>query len=187
MAMPLVWLGWLVFQEVSQPGSALGADPGEAVVLYLGDWAIRGLLLTLCVSPLRRLFGWPALARVRRMIGLWAFAYVCLHLLAYVVLLAGISLTEVVGDLVRRPYITVGALAFALLVPLAWTSTRGWQRRLGRRWQRLHRLVYAAMALGLLHLFWLTKDGFLDVSLYALVFALLVAERVVKRPQALPA
>lgn len=178
LSLPLAWLAVQVLGEIQQPGSALGADPGEAVVLQLGEWTLRFLLLTLCVSTLRRLVGWPGVLRLRRMVGLFAFSYLCLHLLAYVGLLAGFSLQAVVDDLTQRPYIMVGMLAVALLLPLAVTSTRAWQRRLGRSWQRLHRLIYPAAVFAIVHLAWLTKDGYAEVALYAGVLALLFGERL---------
>lgn len=174
---PLLWLGYAVWQEIQQPGSALGADPGKAVVLYLGTWGIRMLLLALAVSPLRRLLGWPAMAKVRRLVGLFAFTYLSLHFLAYLGLLAGFDWRSIQEDLVKRSYITVGFLALLALVPLAVTSTRNWQRRLGRRWRSLHRLVFVAAALGLVHLWWLTKDGYGEVLAYGVVFLLLMGER----------
>lgn len=176
---PLMWLGYAVVREIGQPGAALGADPGEAVVLFLGEWGIRMLLLALAVSPLRRRLGWPALARVRRLVGLFAFAYLSLHLLAYLALLAGFDWSAIAEDLTERSYIIVGALGLLCLLPLALTSTRGWQRRLGRRWKSLHRLVFAAAGLGLLHLLWLTRDGYGELLLYALVFLALMLERAV--------
>lgn len=175
---PLAWLAWAVAVELRQPGAALGADPGEAVVLHLGEWGIRMLLLALAVTPLRRWLGWPALARVRRLVGLFAFTYLALHFLAYLGFLAGFDGPAIVEDLTERPYITVGFLALLALVPLAATSTRGWQRRLGRRWQVLHRLVYPAAGLGLLHLWWLTKDGYGEVLAYSVLFLVLMAERL---------
>lgn len=174
---PLGWLAYAISVEVSNPGAALGADPGEAVVLFLGEWGIRFLLLALAVSPLRRRLGWPALARVRRLVGLFAFAYLSLHFVAYLGLLAGFDGAAILEDLTERAYIIAGALGLLALVPLAVTSTRGWQRRLGRRWKRLHRLVFAAAVLGLVHLLWLTKDGYGEVLFYAAVFGLLMADR----------
>lgn len=175
--LPLLWLAAAVAMEVVRPGSALGADPGEAVVRFLGEWGIRMLLLALAVSPLRRRLRWPALARSRRLVGLFAFAYLALHLLAYLTFLAAFDWQAIVGDLVDRPYITAGALGLLALMPLAATSTRGWQRRLGRLWPRLHRLVFAAAALGLLHLWWLSKGGYGEVLAYAAVLVVLLGER----------
>jgi sulfoxide reductase heme-binding subunit YedZ len=178
LCLPLAWLVWAVSLELTEPGSGLGADPGEAVVLHLGEWTLRILLSALAVSPLRRVTGWSWLIRSRRMIGLWGFAYLCLHVTAYLGLLAEFDWRLVLEDLVKRSYITAGLLALLLLIPLAVTSTRGWQRRLGRRWQRLHRLVYPALVLGLIHLTWLTKDGYGEVVLYSVIFGLLMLERI---------
>ncbi len=175
---PLVWLGYAVAQEASLPGSVLGADPGKAVVQFLGRWGIRMLLVALAVTPLRRWLGWPALARVRRLVGLFAFSYLSLHLLAYLGFLAGFDWSAIVDDLTDRSYITAGFLGWLALVPLAITSTRGWQRRLRRRWVVLHRLVFAAAVLGLVHVWWLTKDGYGEAIVYAAVFLLLMSERV---------
>ncbi|MCE2425512.1 MAG: sulfoxide reductase heme-binding subunit YedZ [Pseudomonadales bacterium] len=179
LAVPLVLLGVDVWREIVAPGSALGADPGEAVVHHLGTWGLRILLLTLAVSPASRLFRRPRLIRFRRMIGLWAFAYLVLHFTAYLYLLAGFELTNViVRDIVKRPYITVGFAALLLLIPLAATSTRGWQRRLGRRWRTLHRLVYPAAIAAWVHLLWLSKGGFMDPFVYGLVLLFLFGERI---------
>ena len=178
LAAPLLWLLYAIVREIVSPGVMLGADPADAVVDFLGEWSLRVLLLALAISPLRRLLGWPELARVRRMAGLFAFTYVSLHLLAYVVLLAGLDFGVLVEDVFDRPYITLGMAAFACLLPLAVTSTRGWQKRLGRTWRSLHRLVFPALGLALLHLAWLTKDGYAELAVYTLVFALLVGERL---------
>lgn len=175
---PLAWLAWAVAAEVRTPGSALGADPGEALVLYLGEWGMRCLLLALAITPLRRRLAWPALARWRRLAGLFAFAYLALHLLAYLWFLSGFDWRAIVEDLTQRTYIIAGAAGLAALLPLALTSTRGWQRRLGRRWRVLHRLVFAAAALGLLHLLWLTRDGYGEVLAYGAVYLLLMGERI---------
>ena len=146
---------------------------------FLGEWTIRLLLITLSVSTLRRLFGKPGLIRYRRMIGLFAFGYSLLHLLAYLVFFAEFEWRIILEDFVERTYITVGIAAVILLVPLALTSTRGWQRRLGRRWKRLHKLVYPIVGLGLLHLLWLTKDDYAEPLLYCAIFAVLIVERLV--------
>lgn len=174
----MLWLVWQMAGELAVPGSRLGADPGKAVVLYLGDWSLRLLLLSLAVTPLTRRLGWRWLPRVRRMVGLFAFFTVCAHLLAYLGFLAGFDWPRVREDLFERSYIVAGFAALLLLVPLAATSTLGWQRRLGRHWKRLHRLVYAAGALGLLHVFWLTKDGYAEPVLMLAIYLLLLAERL---------
>ena len=184
LCLPLAWLASQIVAEIAQPGSALGADPGEAVVLHLGEWTLRVLLLTLCVSTARRLLGLGRLLQLRRMVGLFAFTYLCLHVLAYAGLLAGFDWVAVVDDLTERPYIMVGMLAFVMLLPLAVTSTRGWQRRLGRNWRRLHTLVYPAALAGIVHLVWLTKDGYAEATLYAVLLGFLLAERAWSRRRA---
>ena len=177
LAVPLALLGYDIAGDLRVPGSRLGADPATAVVLELGTWGIRILLLTLAVSTLRRLLKAPRLLRYRRMVGLFAFAYVVLHFLSYLGFLAGFDWSTIKRDLVERTYITVGFPALLLLVPLAVTSTNGWRRQLGRRWVILHRLVYLVIALGLLHYFWLTKDGFAEGVLYLALFLGLMLER----------
>ena len=177
LATPLLLLAWDVYGELMAPGSRLGADPGGTVVLYLGIWTIRLLLLSLALSSLRRLTGNARWLRYRRMVGLWAFTYLVLHFLAYLGFLAVFDLAVIGEDIFERPYITVGFAALLLLVPLALTSTNGWRRRLGRRWVQLHRVTYLAMTFGILHFFWLTKDGFAEVALYGALFAALMIER----------
>ncbi len=178
LALPAAWLVLQLAREIAAPGTQFGADPGEAVTEYLGAWSMRMLLLALCVSPLRRLTGISALAPLRRTAGLFAFGYVLAHLLSYLALLAAFDLGLIVEDFTRRRYIIVGLIALLLLVPLAITSTRAWQRRLGRRWLQLHRLVFGAALAALLHLFWLTRDGYAEPLLYAAVLTLVLAERL---------
>jgi methionine sulfoxide reductase heme-binding subunit len=137
-----------------------------------GQWALRLLLATLAVTPLRRLGGWPALLRYRRALGLWAFAYACIHLTIYLALDLGGYWRQIFADIVERPFITVGMLAWLLLLPLAITSTRGMMRRLGRHWQRLHRLAYLAAALAVLHFLWLVKADLREPLLYASLLGL---------------
>ena len=149
------------------------------MVLYLGEWSIRLLLATLLISTLSRWLRRPGLVSIRRMVGLFAFTAVCAHFLAYLGFLAGFDWSLIREDLVDRRYITVGFLGLLLLIPLAWTSTRGWQRRLGRRWKTLHRLVYLICALALLHLFWLTKDGYGEAILMLTCYLVLIVERLV--------
>ncbi len=178
LATPFALLAYDIAGEIAVPGSRLGADPATAVVRELGSWAIRLLLATLAVSTVRRRLHLPRVMRFRRMIGLAAFCYACAHFLAYLWLLAGWDPGVVVSDLTERPYIVVGFSALVLLVPLAVTSTKGWRRRLGRRWLKLHRLVYVAMGLVLLHEFWLTKDGYAEPLLYLVIAAMLLMERL---------
>lgn len=183
LATPLLLTAWDVWQEIQQPGSAFGPDPAEELTHRFGAWALRMLLLTLAVSPAARLLRAPWLVRFRRQIGLWAFAYAAMHFLIYLGLLAGFTMATVVEDLARRPYITVGFTALMALLPLAVTSTRGWQRRLRRRWKALHRLVYPAAIAAWVHLLWLSKSSFMDPFIYGLVLALLLGERIAFRMQ----
>ncbi len=180
LSLPLAVLAYDIAGELALPGSRLGADPGTAVVTFLGEWSIWMLLAVLLVSSTRRALAAPRVMRYRRMVGLFAFAYICLHLLAYLGFLAGFDGRQIFEDLTDRPYITVGFLALLLLVPLAITSTNAWRARLGRRWVRLHWAVYPAIALGILHHFWLTKDGYGESVLYLTVFLVLMAERLLR-------
>jgi sulfoxide reductase heme-binding subunit YedZ len=161
----------------------LGANPLERVTDVTGQWGLRLLLITLAVSPLRRLIGWAWLQRLRRMLGLFAFFYVSMHLLTWIWLDQELSWGNIAADIAKRPYVTVGFAAWVLLVPLAVTSTRAMMRRLGHRWQRLHRLVYLSALLGLLHYFWLVKADLLQPMIYAGLLAALLAVRW--RPQLL--
>ena len=178
LSAPLAWLGWLVYLDVQTPGAGLGPDAGEALVRYLGEWSIRMLLLAFAVTPLRHWSGSTFWIRNRRMVGLFAFGYVCLHISSYVALYLGFALDALFEDIVERPYITMGMLAFTCLLPMALTSTQGWRRRLRHNWQRLHRLIYVAIAAALVHLWWLTRDGFLELLVYTICFAILCLERI---------
>ena len=161
------------------PDDDLGANPVEALIHHFGEWALRFLLVTLAVTPLRRLFGWNRLARVRRMLGLFAFFYAVLHLATYVVLDQYLSFADILEDVLQRNYILVGFSAFVLLVPLAATSTNAMVRRLGgRRWRALHRLAYVAAVGGVIHFWWLVKADVLEPAVYAAVLALLFALRI---------
>lgn len=180
LAVPLGLLAYDFFLEIYAPGTVFGADPAEEIVRYLGEWAIRMLLATLAVSPLSRLLKRPRLVRFRRMFGLFAFTYVVLHFTAYLALLAGFDMTAFIADFVKRPYITVGITGLICLVPLAVTSTRGWQRRLGRNWRKLHRLVYVVGVLGCVHLTWLSKGGYAEALLYSAILTVLLGERIVR-------
>jgi sulfoxide reductase heme-binding subunit YedZ len=159
-------------------GDSLGADPVAAITHATGEWALRLLLLGLALTPLRRLLGqaWPL--RFRRLVGLYAFFYACLHLATYLVLDLGAYWQQVFADIVKRPYITVGFAAWLLLLPLALTSTRWAMRRLGRRWGLLHRAVYAAAALAVLHFLWLVKSDLREPGVYAAILALLLGLRL---------
>jgi len=170
---------------------ALTANPVEFVQRSTGTWALAMLCITLAVTPLRRLFGWSSLMRLRRMLGLFAFFYACLHLLTYAWLDQWFDWRAIVDDVLERPFITVGLTAFLLLIPLAATSTNAMMRRLGRRWQELHRLVYAIAVLAVLHYWWhkAGKNDFSAPLAWALVVAGLLAVRLAwhwARPPARP-
>jgi sulfoxide reductase heme-binding subunit YedZ len=167
---PLGMLFWWAFND------GLGANPVEFITRHTGRWGLRFLIIALCITPLRKLSGWNALLRVRRMLGLFAFFYLSLHFLTYLVLDAEFSLAYIVEDVVERLYITAGFTGFCLLVPLAATSTNGMVRRLGgKRWQRLHRLVYPAVLAGCLHFLWLVKADLREPLIYlGIVLFLLV-------------
>jgi len=189
LAAPGLWALFAILIDIQTPGRMLGADAGETLVLHFGEWGLRVLLVTLALSSLRRRAGFTQALRYRRLAGLTAFTYLSLHFLAYLWFFAGLSLAEIGVDLTERRYITAGFAAWLILLPLAVTSTRGWQRRLRQRWQRLHRLIYLAIPVGLVHLLWLTKSGFAEVLAYGGVYVLLMLERRLARraPRTVPA
>jgi methionine sulfoxide reductase heme-binding subunit len=171
--LPAAWLGYGAYAD------ALGANPIERITHVTGEWALRFLLLSLAVTPLRRLFGWNGLIGYRRMLGLFAFFYAVLHVSTWVGLDHYFDWPQLWADVRKRPYITAGMVAFSCLVPLAVTSTRGWIRRLGKRWTTLHRLAYAAALAAVVHYWWLVKADVRGPGWYALALALLLGVRVV--------
>lgn len=176
---PLAVLGWQMWDVYSTGSDALGADPVAEIEHRLGLWALRMLVIVLAVTPLRQLTGQSVLIRFRRMLGLYAFVYASLHVAAYLVLDLGGYWTQIFEEIAKRPYITVGFLAWLLLVPLAVTSTHGWMRRLGRRWGQLHKLIYPIAVLAVLHFWWLVKSDIREPALYAGLLALLLGWRAV--------
>ena len=170
--LPLALLVWDGFHD------ALGANPIETITHRTGDWTLRFLLITLTMTPLRRLMGWNGALRLRRMLGLFAFFYACLHFLTYLVLDQFFDWDAIIRDIAKRPYITIGFSAFVLLIPLAVTSTKAMMRRLGRRWGQLHRLAYLVAIFGVIHYLWLVKADYLPPALYASVLAILLGLRV---------
>jgi len=173
---PLLRLGVLAYT------GGLGANPIEFMLHSLGTWTLTLLLVTLSVTPVRRLTGWNWLIRLRRMLGLFAFFYACLHFFTYVGIDQFFDWRTIVADIAKRPYITVGFASFLLLIPLAVTSTNAMQRRLGgKRWQRLHRLVYVAAAGGVVHYLWLVKKDLTQPLLYGLLLLALLGLRLAWR------
>jgi sulfoxide reductase heme-binding subunit YedZ len=159
--------------------AGLGANPVEFVQHTTGDWTLRFLLFTLTITPLRKLLNLPDLIRFRRMLGLFAFFYVCLHFLTYIGPDQSFSLAGMWKDVQKRRYVTVGFTAFVLLIPLALTSTAGWIRRLGgRRWQMLHRAIYVSAVCGVIHYYWLVKSDVRKPLFYAAMVAILLAWRL---------
>lgn len=171
----LVPLGLFVLRGLS---GDVGPNPVEELTHFTGDWALRLLLITLAVTPLRRVSGRAWLLRFRRMLGLFSFFYACLHLGTYLWLDQFFLWDAILEDVAERPYITVGFAAFLLMTPLAVTSTRGMIRRLGRRWQRLHRTVYLIALLGVLHFFWLVKADTTEPAIYAAILLTLLVARL---------
>lgn len=157
----------------------LGANPAEHITRTTGDWTLRLLLLTLAVTPLRKLTGWQTLARFRRMLGLYAFFYGTVHLSSYLAFDHAFDLLAIGRDIVKRPFITVGVVTLILMLPLAITSTNAMVRRLGaRRWLALHRLVYLIAPLGVLHFWWMVKKDITEPAIYAAVLAVLLGYRL---------
>lgn len=173
--LPLLRLIALGFQD------RLGANPIEFITRSTGDWTLYFLCITLAVTPLRRLSGWNWLVRLRRMLGLFVFFYVCLHFTTFIWFDHFFDMQAMWKDILKRPFITVGFSAFVLLIPLALTSTNAMVRRLGRRWQTLHRLIYVVAVLGILHFWWMRagKNNFAQPILMGSIVALLLGFRLI--------
>ena len=175
--LPFCWLLYAAF------ANELGANPAEALIRATGDWTLRALCLVLAVTPLRVISGTPALARFRRMLGLFVYFYAALHLLSYSWFDMGFDVQDIVRDIIKRPFILVGFSAFLLLTPLALTSFNRAIKALGvKRWQRLHKVVYAVAGLALLHFFWMRagKNNFAEVIVYAAILGILLGWRLVQ-------
>lgn len=180
---PKVWIALLCLLPLVRlivlgVGGGLGANPIEFITRSTGTWALVGLLVTLSVTPLRRLTGRADLVRYRRMLGLFTFFYASLHFVTYIWLDQFFDPAAIARDIVKRPFITVGFTAFVLLIPLALTSTQAMMRRLGRRWQLLHRLIYFIAMLGVIHYLWLVKKDLTDPLIYGGILVLLLAVRL---------
>jgi sulfoxide reductase heme-binding subunit YedZ len=187
---PLFTLTWKALHDIPATNTipfiaqgvdrwSLGANPIEVITHSTGKWTLTFLLLTLSVTPLRKLLGQPWLIRFRRMIGLFAFFYGFLHFITYIWLDKFFDVHEMMHDIAKRRFITVGFTAFVLMIPLAITSTSGWIRRLGgQRWHRLHQLIYASAALGVIHFFWLVKADLRRPIYYGAVLGVLLLYRI---------
>jgi sulfoxide reductase heme-binding subunit YedZ len=172
---PVCWLVWGAFHD------GLGANPVEFITHKTGDWTLRLVLITLAITPLRRLLKQPLLVRFRRLTGLFAFFYGCLHFTTWFWLDKSLNFAEMWKDVEKRPFITVGFLAFVAMIPLAVTSTSGWIRRLGgRNWQRLHKLIYLTAAAAVVHYYWLVKSDVRLPVMYGVIFVVLMGLRLKK-------
>ena len=174
-ALCLLPFAWLVYSAAT---AGLGPDPGESIMHITGEWALRLLLLSLLVSPLRQWSGWPVVFKLRRMLGLYVFFYACIHLLSFCHFYVGWTGAALIEELAERPYITVGFAAWLLLLPLDVTYTRGMQRRLRRNWRRLHRLVYVVAVLACCHILWQVRSDIGEPLVYILLFTVLLGWRV---------
>jgi sulfoxide reductase heme-binding subunit YedZ len=173
---PVAWLAWAAVH------ARLGANPISTITKETGTWTLRFVVLTLAVTPIRRVSGWNVLVRYRRMLGLFAFFYGTLHFFTYIWLDQFFDVASITKDIAKRPFITIGFAAFVLMVPLALTSTTGWIRRLGgKRWQALHRLVYVTAMFGVVHYWWLVKADISRPLAYGAIVALLLAARLASR------
>ncbi len=183
----LLPLAILLLRAFALAGFGLGANPIEELLHELGRWGLKFLLITLAITPLRRWTGWHWLSRFRRMLGLFSFFYILLQFTTYAVLDQSLDVAAIIEDVTARPYIALGMTGLLLLIPLAVTSTRGMMRRLGKRWQKLHRLVYLIGVVGVWHFYWQVKLDTLDATLYALVLVVLLASRIQYRYRRTPA
>ena len=172
LLVPLAMLAYRFYSE------GLGANPIETINRYTGDWALRILLSTLAFSPLIRITCWHNIIQYRRMFGLFAFFYVCVHLSSYIVLDQFFDFSEIIDDVFKRPFITAGFSAFILLIPLAVTSTNKMVERLQYRWIQLHRLVYVIAMLAVLHFWWMVKVDTREPMIYAIILAILLGFRL---------
>jgi sulfoxide reductase heme-binding subunit YedZ len=169
---PALWLAWDFWR------GNLSANPIEDITNRTGWWTLTLLVVTLAITPVRRLTGWNDIVRFRRLLGLFAFFYACLHLLTYIVLDQFFAFSTMIEDIAERPFITVGFAAWCILLSLAVTSTRGWIRRLKKKWQSLHRLIYVAAGLGAIHFYWGVKADTLEPLWFISIIALLLVARL---------
>jgi len=179
--LPAAYLIYAVYLAFNGGENLLGPDPAQYLSLETGEWAIRLLIASLAISPLRYLFNLPSLFRFRRMIGLYAYFYVCLHLLVFLWFLLGWQWGNIGIEIAERPFITIGFVAFLLLTPLAATSFNAAQRKLGRNWKKLHRLTYAVSILAVLHVIWIVRSSYFDAVLYGGLVLVLLGYRLLRK------
>ena len=172
---PFIWLLLKVFQN------DLGPDPAQALSIETGEWALRFLLLTLAITPFRQIFRMVEIAKLRRMIGLFAFFYASIHFLSWMAFILGFRWLAIAEELVERPYITVGFLAYVILFLLGVTSTNSMVRRLGKNWKRLHNFVYAASILAIAHLLWILRTDVTEAVIYGILLAILLGYRIFRK------
>ena len=182
---PLVFLACLlpftlVVTDALEITGRLGANPIEAIMDRFGNWSLRFVMITLSITPLRRLTGWNWLIRFRRMLGLFTFFYVLMHFLTWLVLDQGLLVPAIIEDIIKRPFITIGFIALLLLTALAITSTNGFRRRMGRHWQTLHNTVYLIAVLGVWHYWWQVKKDITEPLIYAIILAVLLGYRIIR-------
>ena len=172
---PFIWLLLKVFQN------DLGPDPAQALSIETGEWTLRFLLLTLAITPFRQIFRMVEIARLRRMIGLFAFFYASIHFLSWMAFILAFRWLAIAEELVERPYITVGFLAYVILFLLGVTSTNSMVRRLGKNWKRLHKFVYAASILAIVHLLWILRTDVTEAVIYGILLAILLGYRIFRK------
>ena len=172
---PFIWLLLKVFQN------DLGPDPAQALSIETGEWALRFLLLTLAITPFRQIFRMAEIARLRRMIGLFTLFYASIHFLSWMAFILGFRWLAIAEELVERPYITVGFLAYVILFLLGVTSTNSMVRRLGKNWKRLHKFVYAASILAIVHLLWILRTDVTEAVIYGVLLAILLGYRIIRK------
>ena len=172
---PFIWLLLKVFQN------DLGPDPAQALSIETGEWTLRFLLLTLAITPFRQIFRMAEIARLRRMIGLFTFFYASIHFLSWMAFILGFRWLAIAEELVERPYITVGFLAYVILFLLGVTSTNSMVRRLGKNWKRLHKFVYAASILAIVHLLWILRTDVTEAVIYGVLLVILLGYRIFRK------
>ena len=179
--LPGAYLAYAVYLAFTGGENLLGPDPAQFLSLETGEWAIRLLILSLAITPLRYLLNWPYAFRFRRMIGLFAYFYVCMHLLVFLMFLLQWEWGAIGREIAERPFITIGFGGFVLLTLLALTSFNAAQRKLGRNWKRLHRLTYAVSILGVMHVIWIVRSSYFDAVLYGALVLLLLGYRLLRK------